>query len=89
MADTFTATINADGSATVLVKFDITGTGLLANDAANSTEYDLPVPQPTTDASGNSVAAVPWTTTTAVAAIQSQAEAWKAQWVADQIGAGQ
>jgi hypothetical protein len=82
MADTQAVTLNSDGSAEVNCRFDPTGTTLPPEYVNNSTTYSLPVPQPTTDGSGNPVAAVPWTEESAIAATTAQAAIDKANWVA-------
>jgi hypothetical protein len=89
MADTFAVTVNSDGSATVSVQWDTTGTGLGAWCAANSTTYDLPSPAAKTDSNGDAVAATPWTSDTAIAAVRAQSDAGKANWVAAQLAAGE
>jgi hypothetical protein len=71
MADQFTATINSDGSATVQVVFDITGTNLRPEDAGNLTVYNLPSPT-----SGPA-----WTEQSAIHSVQPQAAAQKTLWV--------
>ena len=75
MADQYTAIVNADGSADVTVKFDISGTGLPDYLATNSTEFHLDPLEATAD--GGSV----WTASDAIAAVKEQAEAQKAAWI--------
>lgn len=72
MADTYSTIINSDGSADVTVVFDTTGTGLPSCNAANSTVFHLDPPD-----SGSAA----WTSTTASAAVQTEAEAQKQSWI--------
>lgn len=76
-ADSYTVTLNADNSATVVVVWDISGTGLLASCAANQTIYTAPA------------AGGPYTNASAIAAVQAQAPADKANWVTAMLAAGQ
>ena len=88
MADQFTAVIKEDGSATISVVFDITGTGLPSYKAVNTTTFTLAAPQDTVDSSGNVTAAVPWTQASAIAEVTTQAAIVKAAWVASELSAG-
>jgi hypothetical protein len=76
MADTYTLTANTDGSASLVVVFDVTGMGFNPTLTQNDTPYSLP---PQLDGNGN---IVPWTQDAAVAALATQIAASKAAFFA-------
>ena len=69
MADTYNVVLNADNSATVQVKFDITGSGLQPNDGDNESLFELP------SQDGG------WTVDSAIAAVTDSANTKKLDWI--------